>query len=360
VITPDEVRKFGEDIEREFRESGPDFFVNSIDVVRMVDIATAGQPGDDQTKTSFRSGASSGFHRNLAQGMERFSSYKLLRVITTNERPQLVFRCLSDEGSLNYHVLDLERNRRSRIRVVDMYVMISGEKMSETLRRAYLAIAAEADRSLLSRLTLGQGAWIKHGKDIQELARLVREGKPEAALKVYNSLPESLRTEKLILLMRLMAVSGGDEKAYLSAIEAFEKHFPNDPSLALISIDGYVLKKQPRKAIASIEKLDRFVGGDPYLLLLQAGQYVELKERDKARELARKAIEQEPSLPGTYDFLLGLALEDKNHNETARLLNLTEKNLKVNMLGAVSEAKEYEAFLDSSAGKKWKEDHQPK
>jgi hypothetical protein len=42
------------------------------------------------------------------------------------------------------------------------------------------------------------------------------------------------------------------------------------------------------------------------------------------------------------------------------LLNLTEKNLKVNMLGAVSEAKEYEAFLDSSAGKKWKEDHQPK
>jgi len=47
-----------------------------------------------------------------------------------------------------------------------MFVMISGEKLSETFRRLYLASAAEADRSLLSRLTQGQGVWIKHAKEV--------------------------------------------------------------------------------------------------------------------------------------------------------------------------------------------------
>ena len=157
--------------------------------------------------------------------------------------------------------------------------------------------------------------------------------------------------------MRLLAASKEDEKVYLSAIDAFEKRFPNDPSLALVSIDGFVLKKQPRKAIASVEKLYRFIGGDPYLLLLQAGQYLELKEKDKARDFARRATEQEPSLSNGYDFLLGLTLEDKDYSETVRLLDLTEKNLQVDMLEGVSKTREYAPFLESSVGKKWKEDH---
>lgn len=360
-VSEKDAQDFGRQIEREFQENGPDFLVQAIDVGRLMELVTAGQPGKEEFKAGFRKGAAEGgFTKNLTKGMERFSSYTFLRAITTNERPQLVFRCLSEEGALNYHILELERPRSPRIRVVDMFVMMSGEKMSETLRRIYLAAAAGADRSLLARLTLGESVWIKHAKDVQNLSQLTMAGDSKGAQKLYESLPEALKQEKTILMMRLMAASGDDEKVYLSAIEAFEKRFPNDPSLALVSIDGFVLKKQPRKAIDSLAKLDRFVGGDPYLLLLQAGQYLELKDKDKARALARKTIEQEPSLSNSYDFLLGMSLEEKDYAETVRLLGLTEKNLKVNMLEAVKDAEEYAQFLESSAGKKWKEDHATK
>ena len=235
--------------------------------------------------------------------------------------------------------------------------MISGEKMSDLFRRLYLIAVAEADRSFLTKLARGQGDLAKHGKDVQMMGKMAREGDSKGALKIYDGLPESLRFEKWVLLLRLMAAQNADEKTYLSAIEAFEKRFPGDPSLALVSVDGFVLKKQHRRAIGSIEKLNRFIGGDPYLLLLQAGQYVELKDKAKARELANQAIEQEPSLPNSYDFLLGLSLEEKNFEETARLLNLTEKNLSADMLGPVQTTEDYEPFLKSEAGKKWKESH---
>ena len=97
-ISAAEARDFGEETEREFR-NGPDFFAKAIDPVRLVGIATAGQPGKDEIKAGFRTGVmSGGLGANLAKAMEGFSSYKLLRTVTTNERPQLVFRCLTDEG----------------------------------------------------------------------------------------------------------------------------------------------------------------------------------------------------------------------------------------------------------------------
>jgi len=361
TVSEADARAFGEELQREFEKNGPDFFVKALDVARLSEIALAGQPGKEETKDGFRAGLMKGrFSTSLAKGMEAFSSYKLLRVIATNERPRLVFRCLSEEGALNYHILEVERPRDTRIRIVDMFVMVSGEKMSETLRRLYLVAAAEADRSLLSRLALGEGDLVKHGKDLQELVRMARAGDSEGALKLYASLPESLRSEKSVLVTRLLAAQAADEKVYLSAIEDFEKYFPNDPSLALVSIDGFVLKKQPRRAIAAVQKLDRFIGGDPYLLLLQAGQYYELKEKPKARELALKVTEQEPSLATSYDLLLSFAIEDKDYTETARLLSLTEKNLQVDMLEAIKDEKEYAAFLESTPGKKWKEDHKTK
>lgn len=361
TISAGEAQALGTRIEHEFRTNGPAFFVKSIDLRRMLDLALTEQPGREESKKGFRDGVlGSGFSGNLAKGMETFSSYKLLRIITTNERPQLVFRGLGDEGALNYHILELERARGGRIRVVDMFVMISGEKLSETLRRLYLTSAAEADRSLLARLTQGKGDWVTHGKDVQRLARLTSEGDFQGVLKLYDSLPESLRLEKSILVTRLLAASNTDEAVYLSTIELFEKHFPNDPSLALVSIDGFVLKKQPRKAIASIEKLDRFIGGDAYLLVLLAGQYVELKDPTKARELANQAIDREPSLPNSYDVLLSIAVDKEDFTETARLLSLTEKNLEVDMLEAIQDAEEYKAFLASNVGKNWKASHQPK
>ena len=129
-----------------------------------------------------------------------------------------MFRCLSDDGALNYHFLELERPRGPRIRVVDIYVMISGEKMSDLFRRLYLIAVAEADRSFLTKLARGQGDLAKHGKDVQMMGKMAREGDSKGALKIYDGLPESLRFEKWVLLLRLMAAQNADEKTYLSAI----------------------------------------------------------------------------------------------------------------------------------------------
>ena len=49
-ISAKEAQAFGEEIEREFDESGSDFFMKAIDLQRLMDITLTNQPGKDDLK----------------------------------------------------------------------------------------------------------------------------------------------------------------------------------------------------------------------------------------------------------------------------------------------------------------------
>lgn len=64
-----------------------------------------------------------------------------------------------------------------------------------------------------------------------------------------------------------------EDPAYVDLLTAFERDFPDDPSMLLLVIDGHVMRKDVHALIAAIDRLERKLGGDPYLDLHRAGAY---------------------------------------------------------------------------------------
>ena len=79
------------------------------------------------------------FAQQLCEAVRKDGSYTLLRVRVIDGKPRPLFRLLTD-GGLNYHDLVLETNADGEIHIVDVHIAISGEFMTQTVRRLYLLL----------------------------------------------------------------------------------------------------------------------------------------------------------------------------------------------------------------------------
>ena len=341
-------------------ESKGQAFVRALDTEALLDNALRNIGAAEQSKRNFRTGFKSGYVRSLAKGLEPTSDYKLLRLRQTNEQWRAMFRLLNQDGGLNYHDLILVRGNDASVRIADFYVALSGELMSTTIRRLALPILSQTERSLLDRLVGTESELIKHQKDWSRMVLLSQQGKGEEALAVYQKLPATLQREKFLLIARLTAAQQVSDDEYQQTIAFWEKAHPSDPSLNLVSIDGFFMAHQYEKSIAVIDRLDKAIGGDPYLDVLRASQYRLLKQRDNARRYATQALRAEPNLAAAYDCLLGLALDEKDFKETVRLLTEAEKHLKADILEVVNDDDNYEEFRKSSNYRDWVKLRDPK
>jgi hypothetical protein len=74
--------------------------------------------------------------------------------------------------------------------------------------------------------------------------RLLGEGKPAEALAIYRSLRPETRKQKVVPLGRIAAAQAADDdREYAGALEEYRKLFPDDPSLDLLSVDAFFMRK---------------------------------------------------------------------------------------------------------------------
>src|SRR5262249_26702303 len=148
---------------------------------------------------------------------------------------------------------------------------MSGELVSQTMRNVYLPVATHDSRGILEKLVGSEQEFMKNFPKITQMANDLKEGKNQAVSDTFRQLPASVQKEKLVLLLRLRAAQNLDESIYTAAIEDIRKHYPNDPSIDLLSIDYYFMKKQYAKSLECIDRLDKAVAGDPQLQVTRAG-----------------------------------------------------------------------------------------
>ena len=109
-------------------------------------------------------------------------------------------------------------------------------------------------------------------------------------------------------------------EAYKSAIDELVRRFPNDPSVALIEIDGAFLRGDFGGALHAIDVLDGAVGPDPFLDGMRAMILAARKgpgDLDAADAKAENAMRGEPSLP--IGFMAQLAIRLGRHEWTKAL-----------------------------------------
>jgi len=224
--------------------------------------------------------------------------------------------------------------------------------MSTTMRRMYLPIVAEKNRSALAKLSGSDDDLVEHIAEIRDMKQGVLTGQYSEVLRIYRSLPESLRQDKSVLVMRAQAAMEVGDPEYLQALEDLRRLYPDDPCVELKSIDYFRLMKQYDSARKSCDRVSELVGGDPSMLVAKGHLYLAENNVAKARDMFDAAVAAEPTLVDAYLGFVELSLAEKNFGDTLRWLNTLRDRFQVEFADPTS-LPEFAEFVKSPEYQAW-------
>ncbi|HEY3391493.1 MAG TPA: hypothetical protein VGK58_02210 [Lacipirellulaceae bacterium] len=359
-LSEDECVQFARSMEAAVKQGDLKAFDRLVDWNAMLNKATDSLGFSPQNRAGFHRGvldsvtSEKGFAAQIAGHVARGGSYKFLHVRERNGQPTVLLRLVSDAG-LNYHEWLLTKVG-GNVLASDIYIYISGELLSDTLRRSALPVAKELSKTFIERLTVAESEYVKHFDELAKMMEHVQAGNHAEALETYARLPEVLRREKGALLVRYQAAANIGEAELLKVVEDFRGYHPDDVCMDFLLIDYHVLRQEHDQALAAIDRLDASVGGDPHLNLLRADTVYRQGDKAKAFELVRTANAADPEAIDPYWSLLGLTVLEKDHDKTLAALNGIESRFGVDLSG-VAQAPEYEEFRESPQGQEWTRAH---
>jgi tetratricopeptide (TPR) repeat protein len=371
AVEPKEARPAGEQVEPEFDQfvdelaktmnaREPSFYQEHLNLDELVARAVRSMPSNPGLSAGLLKGISE--EGNLpvliVRALGDKGSYFPLWVRTAQGRTRALMRMVSTEGALNYHELLLVKDAIGRVEVIDIYVFVSGELMSQTLRRGALNVLGGQNPSILSSLRKGDQNYLKHIDTISALHRATLNGNYQEVLDLYEKLPASVQADKSVSIARIQAARHLDEKLYLAALDDYAQQFPHDPSSDLMLIDVAFLRKDFEKCLASVESLNKRVGGDPYLNSFRANMALVQGKTDEARKYFEAAAAGAPGVVQPYFALVEISMIQKDFAETARLMTKLEEEMNIRFADDLSETPVFAEFCKSPEYEAWKEKRQ--
>jgi tetratricopeptide (TPR) repeat protein len=236
--------------------------------------------------------------------------------IGMHEDSSLVIRQWAVGGGLNYLLFKLEYINDTWIGV-DLYVMMTGEFLSETMRNTlYLPTVI---RLIQDGKKSRQG--MSNAEIYIEASKLMQEEEYQRAYTKISGIPltERLKAHQ-ILKLNLSYYLDSNEKI-LKAIEEYKTRFPNDPSFEFIMLDKYLLEEKYEKVLRAIGTIEAFIGADDYLHYQKGLVYHLMGDLKTSETEMRKAIEQRPSEELYYWELLTILEWQKNYAKCVKVLN---------------------------------------
>ncbi|MBN1909246.1 MAG: hypothetical protein JW818_05875 [Pirellulales bacterium] len=362
----EECRQFAAKIKEAIRTGDNAALDRLIDLDAILESATGGIPGVESARRQFireaRDMARLGFSYGsmLVGALEKGGSYDLLKIVTVDGQKRVRFRILLPEGGVNYHDWTVVKEPNGNVRAIDLFSHNVGESSAKSIRRGFLIVAAEASKSVLARLTQEEHDYVKHSQDILAMGLAIRDGQYQQVLAIYSRLPALLQKDKTVLLFRMNAASQlGDEQQHFNAIVDLKRFHPNDPCMAMVSLDFYILRKEYDKALACVDQLDKAVGGDPYLNIMRAYIHSAKGDAKNAKRLAEEAVKEGPTLIDGHWMLVNLSLAEKDFDELTRLLIDYEQRFQADLTD-VLKTPEYADYVKSAQYQQWLRRHEPK
>lgn len=355
-ISDEEAREWGEALIAELQAGQDSTLSKLIDWWALADRATSGIDAPEKFRAGFSQGASNsagaGFAGQLRKEIKQGASLHLLRIREIEEQPRVLLRLISPGSGVSYQDHALARHADGHVRSVDLFIYVTGETMSEALRRGYFQVALAQKKDLLSRITGKENLLVKHLNEFQQIAEHIQAERYAEALQVYAGLPAELQKDKFIQVLRLRAAQGAGDVEYRAALEDLEKLAPTDGSLDLLMLDGYFLKQEYRKAMRCVNRLDKALGGDPYLNVIRANLYEAEGKPEKALSAIQAAIEGEPDLIDPYWTLVTLQLHAHDFDAVVETLNQVSRQFSIQFQD-LTQIPEYSEFVMSPQYQEW-------
>lgn len=340
-VTKDEAEAFGKNIAKLLDTCVP----SEIAPLWRVDITAAralqDAPIDAATKAGVLSALTSerlweGQCQSLLASGDGTNTLIGMREVDGTHRP--IVRMLSSAG-LNYAELELSRFPEG-IRAVDTTYYLTGEPLSRTLQRLLSSAQTAVDDGQINDSAL-----------LLQITAKQRAGDNAGALALLRQLPPALRNDKAMMLMEVGLDPGDDDARYLAAIERFEKAYPGDPALDLVSVDGFFMRKQFDRVHGTLDRLQKRID-DPYLEIMHALAYLEEKQVDKALAKVDLAIKREPTLKAGWDAKSTICLSKKDYPCAVEALKVLHDKFELDINEAV--ALQLENGAELVASEQWK------
>ena len=299
-----------------------------------------------EAKQGFKSAfvpASQGWAQQIADAIGIDGSFIFLRSRTYRGYRTALFRLIhSESAGIDYHEMILERVN-GQVRIIDNFIYTEGETRTETIQRAFTLIV-----KLMNRDGITQADQV----NIQQLQRTYQFGDFNGVIRVYNQLPELVRSMKRMRIIYLSALLEVDEVQYLQAFEAFKRDFPTDNSIDLLSIDFFTIKEDITNVIACVDRLDKSLGGDPYLDSMRTGIYLVVDNQVKAKEAADRYFQNSPSDIEAAWNLADYAIYYEDHSLLLRALKILSSDHAVEFED-LRTIEGYEVFVRSPEYQQW-------
>lgn len=356
TIADNECVEFARSIEAAILSGDAEAFNAEINHDAIVEAATASLHIPEELLAHFKQqvdslhrserGTASEVLKHVAAG----GSYRFLRVREIDGKKTVLFRLISESG-INYHEFLLD-DIDGDIKATDVYVFLLGERLSESLRR----FAQPLEQFNPDSSSTNDSSYVTHLDHIKAMGKHRREGRYNEVLRLYKELPEDLRQDKPMLMLRHQAAMSLGDDELREAVEDFRRFLPDDPCVMFLSIDYFMLNMQYKRALEAIDHLDASVGGDPYLDAIRADVAHKQGETAKAYQLAEAVIHELPDLAASYSMLIDIARQDRNFDRMLAGLEKLGEQFEVDP-AALYDDPAYVEFFQSPQGKEWKQRH---
>ena len=328
-----------------------------IDEARMVDRILAGFELTEKFRTGFMQGMREGggltnLSSEIIGTVQRGGDYTFVRMIQKGDELRPLFRLvLPDSGGMNYHELIVTVDASRQPRIADIDVHLSGELLSQSIRRLVLPAVAAEDSGILAKLTGAESEFLNNVATLKKISELNKEQKPQEAMALFASLPETLQKDKTVLLTKLLVAQSLGDAEYSGVISDLERYFPNDTARDFRAMDLLAIQGQHEELIKTVDRLIAVIQ-DPYLNTLKIDALLALNRLEEARKSVREAKAAAPDRIDVYWVEIAMTLKVKDYAATAALLDeIGEKfGMTFNDLTTVPE---YADFAASDIGKDW-------
>ncbi len=280
------------------------------------------------------------------------AAVRFLRAHQVDGGQRVLVRYLG-EGGVNYIDYLVRDDPSGQTRIIDNYSFGTGELFSQTMRGIILP-ALHADQGAAMRRLLGRDdATVEAYARMPEIVQQVRAGRHAEAMATIESLPPEVRDNRALMLLRVQCAQALDEKKYLEVIDLLEQRFAGTDQLALVRMDGHILRQNWPLAITCIDKLELALGGDWYLRGMSAMFRAQAGDMAGSALAAREALAGEPETQAIWFSVLSASLFRDDHDETARIMTEMEQRFQLEF-NAIDDTPEYARFTASDACARWR------
>lgn len=215
-------------------------------------------------ETAFRTGTRQSWQQNSLADEYLGQHFRFLRAQTVGGHTGLLFRAAGENGRLNFCLFTVGRGKDGRLAAYDIYVVGVGELVSDTLRRGYLQLV----QSLHPSGESGRRASVY----VEALPRVIEVNAARATrqhgkvLTLSSLLPEEIRHERTLMLIRLEAAENVSWDERSQAFAEWRRFHPNPMQLPFKWADYETASGRFKEAAEVLRQLNDALGGDSYVM----------------------------------------------------------------------------------------------